>query len=95
MTRINDAVIQESDIFIYNLGTVFVIDRVLFVDQERIGQVLAKNADRIPSFGLVQPDGVASSSDAGKPVDPPKSQDSSPFVEEVTESTAGKFVVRE
>lgn len=82
MTRINDAIIQESDIFIYNLGTVFVIDRVLFVDQERIGQVLAKNADRIPSFGLVQPDGV----DVTKPVDPLLAS---------TESTAGKFVVRE
>lgn len=51
MTKINDAVIQESDIFIYNLGTVFVVDRVLFASQERIGQVLTKHADTIPSFG--------------------------------------------
>lgn len=58
MTKIDDAVIEESDIFIYNLGTVFVIDRVLFASQERIGQVLAKNADRIPSFGWTGPDGA-------------------------------------
>lgn len=51
MTKINDAVIQESDIFIYNLGTVFVIDRVLFSSQERIGEVLSKHSHKIPSFG--------------------------------------------
>ena len=62
MTKINDAVIEESDIFIYNLGTVFVIDRVLFVSQERISQVLAKNADRIPSFAFAGPDGATVSS---------------------------------
>lgn len=84
MTKINDAVILESDIFIYNLGTVFVIDRVLFVSQERIGQVLAKNADRIPSFGLIEPDGATLGTTAV--IDSASSS---------TESTPGKLVIRE
>ena len=50
MTKINEAVIEESDIFVYNLGTVFIVDRVLFASSERISQVLAKHADSIPSF---------------------------------------------
>lgn len=89
VTKINDAVVEEADIFIYNLGTVFVIDRVLFASQERISQVLAKNADRIPSFGL---DGVAS----GPAVD-----ESQTLVVDLldelttTQSTAGKLVIRE
>lgn len=91
MTKINDAVILESDIFIYNLGTVFVIDRVLFVSQERIGQVLAKNADRIPSFGLIEPGGATSDvsikPDATTAIDMLDSA--------TTESTAGKLVIRE
>ena len=54
VTRINDAEVLESDIFIYNLGTVFVVDRVLFVDQSMISDVLGKHADKIPSFAAGQ-----------------------------------------
>ena len=54
---INDAVIREADVFIYNLGTVFIIDRVLFADGERINKVLAAHADDIPSFGVTSPAG--------------------------------------
>lgn len=62
-TKINDAVILEKDIFIYNLGTVFIIDRVLFVNQERISQVLAKNAERLPSFAGITESSVASNTE--------------------------------
>ena len=34
------------------------IDRVLLASQKRIGQVLAKNTDLIPSFGWTGPDGA-------------------------------------
>lgn len=107
MTKINDAVIEESDIFIYNLGTVFVIDRVLFASHERISQVLAKNADRIPSFGLTGPDGAASSL-SGETNNQKPLETTAAVVEESTvvldllaelaantESTAGKLVIRE
>lgn len=93
VTKINDAIIEEADIFIYNLGTVFVIDRVLFASQERISQVLAKNADRIPSFGLTGMDGALL---AGPAVD-----ESQTLVVDLldelatTQSTAGKLVIRE
>lgn len=93
VTKINDAIIEEADIFIYNLGTVFVIDRVLFASQERISQVLAKNADRIPSFGLAGMDGALL---AGPAVD-----ESQTLVVDLldelatTQSTAGKLVIRE
>ena len=88
MTKIDDAVIEESDIFIYNLGTVFVIDRVLFASQERIGQVLAKNADRIPSFGWTGPDGAGEEETTVQGLDELTTTTS-------TESTAGKLVIRE
>lgn len=52
ITKINDAVIEEKDIFVYNLGTVFVIDRVLFADQDQISDVYAKNADKLVPFTL-------------------------------------------
>lgn len=99
VTKINDAIIEESDIFIYNLGTVFVIDRVLFVDHERISQVLSKNADRIPSFGFVGPDGASSvSGDGQKTSDIKDATTAVDLLAELTgstESTAGKLVVRE
>ena len=88
MTKIDDAVIEESDIFIYNFGTVFVIDRVLFASQERIGQVLAKNADRIPSFGWTGPDGAREEETTVQGLDELATTTS-------TESTAGKLVIRE
>ena len=62
-TKINDAVILEKDIFIYNLGTVFIIDRVLFVNQERISQVLSKNAERLPSFAGITESSVGSNTE--------------------------------
>ncbi len=99
MTKINDAVIEEADIFIYNLGTVFVIDRVLFASQERISQVLAKNADRIPSFGLSGTDGAPPSSSSSGMTN--AAEESQTLVVDLlaelttTESTAGKLVIRE
>ncbi len=104
MTKINDAIIEEADIFIYNLGTVFVIDRVLFASQERISQVLTKNADRIPSFGLSGTDGAppsSSSSSSSAMTHNNAAEESQTLVVDLlaelttTESTAGKLVIRE
>jgi hypothetical protein len=100
VTKINDAIIEEADIFIYNLGTVFVIDRVLFASQERISQVLAKNADRIPSFSLSGTDGATSSSSSGMMNAVPAEESQTLVVDllaelTTTESTAGKLVIRE
>lgn len=105
MTKINDAIIEEADIFIYNLGTVFVIDRVLFASHERISQVLTKNADRIPSFGLSGTDGAppssSSSSSSSAMTHHNAAEESQTLVVDLlaelttTESTAGKLVIRE
>jgi hypothetical protein len=104
VTKINDAIIEEADIFIYNLGTVFVIDRVLFASQERISQVLTKNADRIPSFGLSGTDGAppsSSSSSSSAMTHNNAAEESQTLVVDLlaelttTESTAGKLVIRE
>ena len=51
VTKINDAVIEESDIFIYNLGNIFIIDDVLAASPQRLRQVLRKHAGEIPSIG--------------------------------------------
>lgn len=51
VTRVNDAEILESDVFIYNLGTVFVIDQPLFVSSDMIYQVLEKHASELTPFG--------------------------------------------
>lgn len=32
--KVNEAVIVESEVFVYNLGTMFYIDKVLFVNKE-------------------------------------------------------------
>lgn len=104
MTKINDAIIEEADIFIYNLGTVFVIDRVLFASHERISQVLTKNADRIPSFGLSGTDGAppsSFSSSSSAMTHHNAAEESQTLVVDLlaelttTESTAGKLVIRE
>merc|ERR1712137_241266 len=50
VTKINNAVVQEADVFIYNLGNIFIIDDVLSVDPQRVRQVLLKHADKFPSL---------------------------------------------
>jgi hypothetical protein len=84
-----------------------VIDRVLFASQERISQVLTKNADRIPSFGLSGTDGAppssssSSSSSSSAMTHNNAAEESQTLVVDLlaelttTESTAGKLVIRE
>ncbi|KAL0274146.1 UNVERIFIED_CONTAM: hypothetical protein PYX00_006639 [Menopon gallinae] len=55
----NDAKIIESDIFVYNLGTMFYIDKVLFVDKESLPTVKEDSACDSPSISTpstIKPD---------------------------------------
>jgi len=52
VTKVDDAVIEETDVFIYNLGNIFIIDDVLSVSHQRVRQVLAKNVGKTPAPSL-------------------------------------------
>lgn len=87
--------IEEKDIFIYNLGTVFIIDQVLFADQDRISAVYTKNADKIPKFTLGGESSVAGPSTERPALDldvtTPAFEETNPPVR----STAGQLVILE